>query len=119
MPNTSNRKSTDRSNHGVAGRRLVDRRELLPREDRERELFEREELPREDLPREEFPREDLERVPDLLLVLLEFLDGARLIVLRLAIAQMFSSPGSIIPCLGEKGQPDRQIETCVLYLFVV
>jgi len=94
MPKTSSRNSAERSNHGAAGRLPVDdgrrarRREEVERE--ERELEERE--------------LDLER----LLVLLRLLDGARLIVLGLAIAQMFSFPGPIIPQLAQNRQPHKR-----------
>ena len=106
MPKTSNRKSAEMSNHGVAGRRLVDDRRDRPRED------EREEREREEPAREFLARDDRERVGDPLLVLLELLDGARLTVLRLAIAQMFSSPEPIIPQRRQNGQPGRRA-TCV------
>jgi hypothetical protein len=99
MPKTSSRNRAERSNHGAAGRLLVDdgrrdcRREEVEREGREREDRELEER-----------ESDLER----LLVLLRLLDGARLIVLRLTIAQMFSLLDPIIPQPAQNRQPRKR-----------
>ena len=95
MPKTSYRNTAERSSHGVAGARRDDDRRDRPRE------VDREERDREDDRDEREERDRVERELDRL----RFRDGARLTVLRLAIAQMFSSPGPIIPRLGQKRQP--------------
>ena len=104
MPNTSSRKSADRSNHGAAGRLLVDDPRDRPREARDRDVRERETRP-----------EDRERELEILYSCSSVLrDGARLIVLRLAIAQMFSSRTPIIPRREQIGQHGHKLHIAAL-----
>ena len=111
MPKISARRTAERSNHGVGCRLDVD----VLRLDLARELFALELGPREDLLREELDPEVVLR-----LVPVRLLDEPRLIVLRLAIAQMFSYLDPIIPQPSQNEQPAAHrkvlaIRTCLWY----